>query len=134
MILIGAEDSVYITSLDEITLNIDDDMLDAMLDECQIQDDTFDKVLDQLDDKFLDVLKDCNNEDFSSITKEKLESKLPDIKNRNIASIAVQAQKQSFLNDSFNPFHAKPLPLIENLATKCLKPKLTREEGKKAET
>ena len=122
MILIGAEDSVYITSLDEITLNIDDDILDAMLDEYQIQDDTFDKVLDQLDDKFLDVLKDCNNEDFSSITKEKLESKLPDIKNRNIASIAVQKQKQSFLNDSFNPFHAKPLPLIENLATKSLKP------------
>ena len=30
---IDAEDSVYITSLDEITLNIDDDILDAMLDD-----------------------------------------------------------------------------------------------------
>ena len=75
------KNSLYITLLDEITLNINDDMLDAMLDECQIQDDTFDKFLDELDDEVMDVLKDCNNEDFSSITKEKLESKLPDIKN-----------------------------------------------------
>ena len=122
-----------ISSVDEITNNIDDDILDTILDEHGISHDKFGQTLDQFNDTFLDTLKDSNNQNLSTDNAVNAESTFFDTKEKEILSNI--ADNLDGVDQSFNPFNVEPLPSINQFfntpQAKVQKPKIQKKKRKK---
>jgi len=102
-----------ISSIDEVTNNIDYDILDTILDEHGISHDKFGQTLNQFNDAFLDTLKDCNNKDYSTDNTENVQNTF--FENKQKAVISTIADNLDGIDQSFNPFNVEPLPSINQL-------------------
>ena len=76
-----------ISSLDEITHDIDDDILEAILEENRVGDDKIDHTFNRFNDIFLDVLKETNIKDYKHINTKSIENLIFDTKREYIISV-----------------------------------------------
>ena len=104
-----------ISSINDITNDIDDDVLSAILNENEMSDNSLQQTLSRFDDKFLDSLKDCNeidfkedfdnkdlDEDLSNNIEEVPDSLLFDTQEESIISNI--AENLEGIDKSFDPF------------------------------
>ena len=90
-----------VSSIDEITDDIDDDIINAILDENVIGY-GLDQTLDKFNNTFLDALKDCNEKDFPRNSTKKIENSLFDTKRGPFTSD--NTKSLAGIHMSFNPF------------------------------
>ena len=96
-------------SLDDFACDIDDDVLDAILEENDVGNDRLNLTLNRLNCKFLDTLKECNNKDFSCNSTKDLESTLFNTKQELMRANALENMQS--IDQSFEPIVAEPLPM-----------------------
>ena len=99
-----------ISSIDEITHGVDDDVLDSILQENVLGTDEFDDTLEKFDDAFLGSLMDCNDQDSSSENIENLCSELSD------KEAESKITELEAINQCFEPIDVDSLPVESSAA------------------
>jgi len=102
-----------ISSLDEITHDIDDDIIEAILEETGVGDDKLDHAFDRFNDTFLDALKEKNNKDSRHSGVKRKESMIFDTKREYVISVD---KDHGSMNTSFDPLIVEPFSVKGSFA------------------
>jgi len=100
-------------SIDDITYDIDDDVIDSILEENVLGTDEFDQTIGRFDDAFLGSLKDCNYQDCSGDNTENLYYDLLFEEKNNVVRNNVEVLES--VNGCFDATDAEPLPFASSI-------------------